>query len=260
MVNTAERLRLGGVEDWRFEARQLETAFPDEGALQDALRRRLAGEPLQYILGTWDFYDLTLKVGPGVLIPRPDTETVCDLALEELKHQRQPVVADLCAGSGCIGAVLLRHHYTAKVFSVENSPEALPYLKENLAPYGARAQVVEGDVLRPDSLPLPPLTGIVCNPPYLTEEEYACVQRELYYEPKSALVAPEEGLLFYRAVAEGYRSLLQKDGFLIFEIGYRQSGAVRKILEEAGYSEIKCFKDYGNNWRAVSAVKRDGTL
>ena len=86
------------------------------------------------------------------------------------------------------------------------------------------------------------------------------MQRELYYEPKSALVAPEEGLLFYRAVAEGYRSLLQKDGFLIFEIGYRQSGAVRKILEEAGYSEIKCFKDYGNNWRAVSAVKRGGTL
>lgn len=260
MVSTAEQLRLGGVEDWRFEAGQLEAAFSNGSALSDAVRRRLGGEPLQYILGTWDFYDLTLRVGPGVLIPRPDTETVCDLALEEMKHQKQPVVADLCAGSGCIGAVLLKHHYTAQVYSVENSPAALPYLKDNLAPYGARATVVEGDVLRPDSLPLPPLTGIVCNPPYLTQAEYASVQRELYYEPKSALVAPEEGLLYYRAVAEGYKGLLEKDGFLIFEIGYRQSGAVRAILEGAGYSEVKCFKDYGNNWRVLSAIKRDGSL
>lgn len=260
MVSTAEQLRLGGVEDWRFEARQLEAAFSPGAELAAAVRRRLAGEPLQYILGTWDFYDLTLKVGPGVLIPRPDTETVCDLALEEMKHQRNPVVADLCAGSGCIGAVLLKHHYTAKLFSVENSHAAIPYLEENLAPYGRRATVVEGDVLNPSCLPLPLLTGIVCNPPYLTQEEYASVQRELYYEPKSALVAPEEGLLFYRVVAEKYRSLLAKDGFLIFEIGYRQSGAVHAILEKAGYSEVKCFKDYGNNWRAVSAIKRDGTL
>lgn len=259
MTDTEKLLEAAGIDSAQFEAAQLEKAFSG-AALAAAVKKRLCGEPLQYLLGEWDFYDLTLSVGPGVLIPRPDTETVCDTALALMKSQKSPVVADLCAGSGCIGAVLLAHCYGSTVHAVELSAEALPYLKKNLAPFGDRAAVIEGDVLNPDLLPLPPLDGIVCNPPYLTQAEYGLVQKELLYEPKSALVAEEDGLLFYRVVAEKYKHRLKKDGFLVFEIGYSQNAAVRAILEREGYAEIKSFRDYGGNFRCVSAIKRDSTL
>jgi len=150
---------MAGVPDARFDAVQLykfvtgrdprldNGPTPDEASSLRVLgERRAAREPLQYLLGEWDFMDFTLKVGRGVLCPRADSEVVCEAAIELLKDAEAPVVYDLCAGTGCLGLGIARHLPGAAVTCVEKSADAWPYLTANVA--GTGVQAVQGDIAR----------------------------------------------------------------------------------------------------------------
>lgn len=220
------------------------------------VRRRMDGEPLQYILEEWEFYGLPIQVGPGVLIPRPDTETIVDQVLELLAGKENPVVADLCSGSGAIALAVWSQHPTAQVTAVELSRQALGYLRNNVAAIcqGDRppVQVIEGDVL--GKVSLPPLDLLVSNPPYLTPEEMTQLSPEVEREPSMALLGGEDGLLFYREITRQYKTCLKPGGALVYEVGYQQADAVMELLLEAGFVSIGCRKDLAGIRRCVYGV------
>lgn len=238
--------------------------FPQDELLAsdaaDALRQlcaaRCTRRPLQYLFGEWGFYNIVLKVGDGVLIPRADTEVVVEKALELIAPCKAPRVLDLCAGSGAIGLAIKHERPDADVTCVELSPEALYYLRENAAKEGAA--VVQADVLGYEQqLPDDYYDIILSNPPYVTDEEYAKLKPELAYEPKMALVATQQGLRFYDYITKAYANKLAKGGWLCFEIGATQCAAVRDFFEKSGYTEMESLKDYGGFDRCVFGKKRN---
>ena len=217
------------------------------------VQRRIEGEPLQYILGEWEFYGLPLRVGPGVLIPRPDTETAVEAALELLQGKDRPVIADLCSGSGAIALALWSQCPGAEVYGVELSSEALPYLRENVSALcqGDRmpVQVIAGDILK--GVKLPPLDLLISNPPYLTPQEMGELSPEVEREPSMALLGGADGLLFYQEITCLYRENIKPGGALVFEVGYRQADQVMEILQAAGFCQVGCHKDLGGIRRCV---------
>ena len=222
-----------------------EAQVPDEEAFvfRQKVRRLSEGYPLQYLLGEWEFYGITLSVGPGVLIPQPDTETAVDLSLELLAPMENAVAADLCAGSGAIAIALAKHRPQTKLYAVEKMPDALEYLYKNVEQNAVqdRVAVFEGDVL--GALPLPALDLIVSNPPYLTQEEMKTIPPQVACEPREALFGGADGLDFYRAISKNAAALLRPGGWLVFEVGYRQAAQVRAILAADGYNAIATRQD-----------------
>lgn len=213
--------------------------------------RRLSGEPLQYIIGNWDFYGYTLKVGEGVLIPRQDTEILVDEVLQKIKDNETPVVIDLCSGSGAIALIVALTHKNAQVTAVEYSPKAIKYLRQNAEELGAaNIAVLEADIF--ENLSLPMADVVVSNPPYLTADEMKEIPTEVEHEPGDALYGGEDGLKFYRHIAENYKYCIKKGGFLMFEVGYRQAQQVQKILTDAGFVDTQLFKDTGGHFRVVA--------
>lgn len=236
----------------RFLMRRGEQAPPSlPAALAALLERRCAGYPLQYLLGEWEFFGLPFRVGEGVLIPRPDTEVLVETGLALAKGLPAPAVADLCSGSGCVAAALSCNlPPAARLYAVELSQAALPYLRENLCRNGCRnVQAVQADALCWQ--PGEPLDLVVSNPPYLASGEMEALSREVRFEPSMALEAPEEGLLFYRVLSRRCREYLRPGGWLAFEVGYRQSGLVAALLEENGYREIALRHDLAGIPRVV---------
>lgn len=216
--------------------------------------RRAAREPLQYILGRCGFMGLTLAVGPGVLCPRPDSETVAETAIALLRGVPAPAVLDLCAGSGCLGLAVQRFVPAAAVTCVEKDPAAFRWLLQNTA--GTPVRCVQGDVFtwhrtqREGSADL-----IVCNPPYLTAAELAARMPETAAEPAAALDGGADGLVFYRALLRDYRRVLRPGGWLVLEIGAAQGPAVRALAAENGWQGIACRQDLAGHDRAVTAQK-----
>ncbi|MBO5796849.1 MAG: peptide chain release factor N(5)-glutamine methyltransferase, partial [Clostridia bacterium] len=176
-----------------------------EAAVWAAAEQRAAGRPLQYILGQWDFLALTLEVGEGVLIPRPDTECLCEAAAEWLNRHAAPgaAVIDLCAGSGCVGlGVASLCRVPLQVTAVELSDDALPYLQKNIARYPQyNVTAVQADVLAEAAKFPGPYTAILSNPPYIPTGDLPGLQREVLREPHMALDGEADGLRFYRAIA-----------------------------------------------------------
>lgn len=208
------------------------------------IERRINGEPLQYLIGEWEFYGLTLKVGAGTLIPRQDTETIVDLVIDKYKNSDSLSVIDLCSGTGCIGIALEKNLRCDKVFCVEKSEKAAEYLKENLRLNGSRAELILGDVL--DKKVLEKLSQadiIVCNPPYLTKEDMENLQKEVSFEPAEALFGGEDGLDFYRSITRIWKSKLKDGGMLIYEIGIGQEDEVMRMLIQHGFENVRCRKD-----------------
>lgn len=273
-----ERLRAGGLESPDFEAacmtehvlgrsyrhmtrQQLEEPVTPEqdAALHALVQRRLAGEPLQYLLGEWEFYGFPFRVGPGVLIPRQDTETLVECALQAARGIPAPRILDLCAGSGCIGIALARCLPDARVTAVERSEDALRYLEENAALNRVSLEIIRGDVL--DGA----LAGsirqadiLVSNPPYLTAADLAALQKEVTFEPRAALDGGQDGLLFYREMPALWQESLKPGGRLLFEIGMGQAHAVSGFLAHAGYTQIEIFPDLTGISRVVSGVAPAG--
>ncbi|WP_308595880.1 peptide chain release factor N(5)-glutamine methyltransferase [uncultured Gemmiger sp.] len=261
------KLTAAGVPDARFDAAELyrlatgrDPRLDDGPSAAEAARlsalaeRRAAREPLQYILGEWDFMDFTLKVGPGVLCPRADSEIVCESALALLQGREQPVVYDLCAGTGCLGLGIARHSPGALVTCVEKSPEAWHYLTANTAQTGVRT--VQADVFTYyKTLPAEGADLIISNPPYLTGAEMRALMPETAQEPAMALDGGTDGLDFYRLLTEKYRDAVRPGGWLVLEIGYAQGPAVLALGAACGWVNTSCRKDYGGNDRAVLLQK-----
>lgn len=269
-------LQAGGLENAAFEARTLlEAALGRERATQlyvaDAplnegqqtqtealLRRRLAGEPLQYLCGSWDFLDSTFRVGEGVLIPRPETEELVLLALERMNDMQAPTVYDLCAGTGCIGLSVKQRRKDANVYLFELSDKALHYCNENRCALGlARAvPLIQADILRGygafSSLPVPDV--ILSNPPYIPSAELPGLQREVQREPAMALDGGADGLRFYRALAELWLPHLHKGALVGVECGETQAPDIAALFEGRGFTAEIC-RDFGNIERFVFARK-----
>ncbi len=236
---------------WLLLHRQEELTAEQAERVRTLARRRAEGIPLQYLLGSWEFYGLEFEVGEGVLIPRPDTECLCDIAIEQI-GERPAVVADLCAGSGCVAAAVQCACGQAQMFAVELSRQALPYLRRNLARNAPQVTVIEGDVLS-ENTPglLPKLDVILSNPPYLTAEDMEHLQQEVRQEPALALYGGEDGLGFYRGITRLWKHRLRPDGLLAYEIGINQHTAVAEILRENGFSRIQYEKDLHGVIRVV---------
>ena len=239
--------------------RPLEAVPQDKAELiLSAVKRRAKGEPLQYILGEWEFYGLRFKVGEGVLIPRPDTETLVDQTLDICRENgmSSPVIADLCSGSGCI-AIALRHELPgAEVYAAELSDKALGYLKQNKELNRSGIHIVKADVLDKASLSLFPTADIiVSNPPYLTAKDMSELQTEVAREPETALYGGTDGLDFYRRMTGLWKEKLRPGGWLVYEFGMGQHDDVKNILEATGFTNVCFRRDGGGIIRTAAAVK-----
>lgn len=224
-----------------------------ERAVRVAAKKRAAGYPLQYLLGEWDFLSLTLHVGEGVLIPRPETELLCETAAHWMNGRRleAPRVLDLCAGSGCVGLGIASLAPSARVTAVEWSEEAFPYLLDNLARYPQYdIEAVKADVLRDAGRFSQPVDLIVSNPPYIPSGDIAGLMREVGYEPRMALDGGD-GLRFYRSLARDWRPKLLPGGVLMAEIGMGQSETVAALWREARLDHIKILPDAAGIERVV---------
>ena len=208
----------------------------------DALHRLENGEPLQYLLGEWEFYGLPLAVGPGVLIPRADTETIVETCLLALAPVPDPAIWDLCSGSGAIALALASRRPDARILAAELSEEALPYLQQNIAALAPdQVTAVQTDVLTqlPDGL----CDLIVSNPPYITGADMQTLSPQVRREPELALYGGEDGLRFYRQLTHSCYDHLRPGGWLIFEIGYDQGESVPALLRQRGFDQVFCRND-----------------
>ena len=277
VINTLYRQMCGIMEenpnsDPSFEANQLiefvlgkkriellgaEISDTDAEKLMDYAHQRKNGYPLQYIMGRWQFFDMDLYVGEGVLIPRQDTETVCEAAFEVIKTMENPKVVDLCSGSGCIALAVKKFCPYSTVTAVEKSDEAFAYLEKNIDYTQLDVTAVKGDIFEYDRmLEENSVDVIISNPPYIHPDVRKTIQKEVSFEPDMALFAEDEGLLFYRYITRNYRKVLKKGGYLVFEYGFDQQAAVRNILAENGYDTIEEIIDLGGNPRGVVAQKK----
>lgn len=226
---------------------------PDKAAdlLETLCRRRKGGEPLQYLLGEWEFYGLPFKVGKGVLIPRPDTETLVEVALEKMADLPAPEILDLCSGSGCV-AIALNHCIPgAAVTALELSDAAYAYLLENIGLNRSAVKPVRRDLM--DYTHPAPLDLLVANPPYIPAGMIATLQTEVRHEPVRALDGGPDGLDFYRAIVGLYHPQLREGGWICLEVGIGQSRQVAKILAGCGFTDITVTDDLGGIPRVVAA-------
>ena len=219
-------------------------------------RRRSSGEPIQYILGSWSFMGRDYKVGEGVLIPRDDTEVVVTEALKLSENTPDPVIVDLCAGSGIIAITLAKELPNATVYAVEKSDAAFSYLTENITLNQAKVNAIHADLqncvsdFKDGSLDM-----IVSNPPYIRSAEIADLQQEVQYEPRLALDGGEDGYDFYKMIITLWTPKLKKGGAIAFEIGEGQFDTIAAMLKTAGYTAISGVPDIQNITRAVTAKK-----
>ena len=243
-----------------------ETEIPEdrERRFRDAVSRRKNGYPLQYILGRWEFSGFPFKVGEGVLIPRPETEILVDAVYQRMQHRCSKRIADLCAGSGAIAVSLRKLLPDSKVFAVEISGDAMPYLSENCRMNGADVTIIRGDVcdgriLQNFADPDSPgdyikLDCIVSNPPYVTSKEMTELQKEVTFEPKTALDGGTDGLNFYRIITMLWKGLLSDNGIMAFECGAGQADAVSGIMTQAGFVNVDTICDLAGIRRVVVGI------
>lgn len=266
----AQKLAQAGFENSYWEARELAGCAlgfncrgkfdPNARASLDGVKscalllaRRLTHEPLQYIIGEWDFYGASFDVGSGVLIPRADTETLIDAAVRLKKDNDELTVIDLCSGSGCIGITLARILDCKQVICVEKYEAAFDYLKRNIAKNGAECEALLADVLdEATAQRLPQADIIICNPPYINKRDMEQLQKEVSFEPTQALYGGEDGFDFYRAIVRIWHDKLNENGVMIFETGADQSDEVMQIMIQARLSDVRARRDMAGINRCVT--------
>jgi release factor glutamine methyltransferase len=220
--------------------------------LQQALARRLTGEPLAYITGRWWFWDIELEVAPCTLIPRPDTELLVEqtLALDLPDNAR---VLDLGTGTGAIALALAKAKPRWQLLGVDYSADAVALANRNKNSLQlSNCEFRQSDWYSAVGSELFDL--IVSNPPYIDARDPHLSQGDVRFEPISALVAAEEGLADIRIICAGARGRLNANGWLWLEHGYQQAEAVQTILAAAGFSQVQSRRDYGNQWRITGGM------
>jgi release factor glutamine methyltransferase len=253
-------------------SRWAEGPTPDRLARLEAMvERRLAGEPLQYVLGRWSFRGLDLEVDPRVLIPRPETEVVAEVAIAQARRRAtaavgdgEPfVVADLGTGSGALALALAVELDGAEVWATDASPDALAVARSNLPAAGAagsRVRLAEG--MWYEALPAAVrgrLRVIVSNPPYVTEAEFAGLPREVRdHEPFGALVAGPTGRESLEHLVAGGLDWLEPGGVLVLELAPDQADPMRAAAERAGYTAVAVHPDLAGRDRVLVAHRPDG--
>lgn len=213
-----------------------------EDTLSSRLERRLAGEPTQYIEGEAWFMGLRFRVDRRVLIPRQDTETLCEEALKRLKFIESPDVLDLCTGSGALAVSISKYCPNARVTATDLSADALAVASENACLNGAAVRFLNGDGFSPvrgEKFDL-----IVCNPPYLSGQDMSDLSPEVRCEPKMALFGGDDGLAFYRRFAAEIKGHLKPGGWAMFEVGMGQAEAALEMMKNAAEApEFGIIKD-----------------
>lgn len=217
------------------------------------MKRRLAGEPVAYLVGEWDFYGLSLDISPDVLVPRDDTEILARQAIERVQGYSGEVrVLDLCAGSGCVGLAIAKNCPDAKVLLGDISEGALRICRQNTRRNGLTAQVssCQVDALEKPSAALWDFDVIAANPPYIPTGDLDGLE-VAKFEPRLALDGGTDGLDFYRAITEKWVSTLRPGGWLLCEVGIGQVGKVEELFARCGLREIQSYQDTGDIWRVV---------
>ena len=275
-LDTRQRLRRAGVEAAQLEAREIlcyaadktrEQFFRDsslyvssevEKRVESLVQRRLAGEPVAYIIGEWEFYGLPLDLSREVLIPRSDTEVLAERAIALARAAGEGArVLDLCAGSGCVGLAVASQVPTCRVVLADVSEAAVRLCKQNVRRNGLNARVtcVLADALESPSSSLWDFDVIACNPPYIPTGDLPGLDVSVRdYEPWLALDGGEDGLKFYRAIAGKWSSALRLGGTLLFEVGMGQAPDVELILGMNGYENVQTFQDTRGIWRVVEGT------
>ena len=275
-ISLRNRLRDAGIEAAALEARLIaataagkstEKLLRDmryyatdevERRAEEMVQRRLAGEPVAYITGVWEFRGLPMEVSRDVLIPRVDTEVLAETAIKYLKDtgRLDARVLDLCSGTGCIGCAIAAELPRVRVVLADVSPEAMEISRRNVSRNGLDGRI---SFLPADVMKLPPLmTGsfdlVVSNPPYIPTVEIMTLDPSVRdYEPIWALDGGEDGLDFYRAILKNWHGVIRQGGELMFEVGEDQAERVKDLMRMAGLREARSFPDTQNIQRVVAA-------
>ncbi|WP_443664334.1 peptide chain release factor N(5)-glutamine methyltransferase [Dysosmobacter sp.] len=263
-LDIRRQLRGAGIEAATLEARELVCfgtgksreqlqrdgglyASPDlERRVRDLVDRHLAGEPVAYLIGEWEFYGLPLDISREVLIPRPDTEVLAEQAINYLRTQGECRVLDLCAGSGCVGLAIASQVPQTRVVLGEWSDGALKICRQNIRRNGLSGRVVpmQADARDKPEKALGDFQCIVCNPPYIPRADIDGLDVSVKdYEPHLALDGGEDGLDFYRDISEKWKDALNIGGRLYFEVGIGQADSVLRIMRAQGFGDIQVVKD-----------------
>ena len=227
----------------------------DTPALNAAVSRRLAREPLQYILGQWEFFGCDFTVNEHCLIPRPDTEILVETAIRSLPRNAR--VVDLCTGSGCIAVATLVHRPDVTADALELYPDTLRLACENAKRnrVADRFRGIEADLLQNGAEALAsnaPYDAILSNPPYIPTADISALSPEVHKEPFAALDGGEDGLVFYRAILRDYAPLVRAGGYILLEMGYNQADALKALIEEyLPGASVEIIRDLGGNDRVT---------
>lgn len=227
--------------------RELDAA--QQATLQAWLDRRLAGEPIAHLIGEREFWSLPLKVSPATLIPRPDTEVLVEQALARLPAGPCALL-DLGTGTGAIALALKSERPDADVWAVDRMPDAAALARANSAALGLPIEVRDGSWFEPLS-DAPRFAMIVSNPPYIDGADPHLEEGDVRFEPRSALVADEQGLADIRLIVACAPAHLCPGGWLLLEHGWEQGAAVRQLLLQQGYCQVETVRDYGDNERVT---------
>jgi len=264
-IKTRNSLRDAGIEGYDLEAKiitciasnKTNTEFVRdlsvysspaiEEKAADMVRRRLAGEPVAYITGSWEFYGLPMHVTPDVLIPRMDTEVLVDAAIENIMSRNPDArVLDLCCGSGCIACAITHELPRTRAVAIDISAKALQVCRRNteLNRLGSRVISMQADAKQSPPMGIGTFDLIVSNPPYISELEILTLDSSVRdYEPLWALDGGEDGLDFYREICKKWKCVLRPGGYIMFEVGENQAEPVKEILYQNGYHHVEFRKD-----------------
>ena len=278
-MDLRQELRNAGIEAATLEARELvcyaagktwQELMRDarlyvpqevERQVRSLVERHLAGEPVAYLIGEWEFYGLPLDISEHVLIPRPDTEVLAEKAIDFLRPMGECRVLDLCAGSGCVGLAVASQVNEARVVLGELSEGALRICRQNIRRNGLSGRVVPlpMDVMAGPPAHLGEFDCIVSNPPYIPRADIEGLDVSVKdYEPHMALDGGEDGLDFYRTICEKWRDVMHPGTGLFFEVGIGQADDVLRIMRANGFGDIQVAEDGGGIPRVVYGVLCDG--